>query len=304
MGPRLALVGAVLTGVLVGLVSGFVWLQSSLPVGDRATLITATCTAGLFCVAAFGVVPALLQSVAAAKAADASRASLDLEVVSDFVYGSWMKSKLGMADGLEMFGQRVIDDRSARRAAMGDLRRRYEAASEDMRPSVRAEWWGAWEHQARYVGIQDQYSPANQLASSLADELEVLGLACMSGLAPLATILAGNANNALTDWALCSPWIASYRAVANFGRDVIIDGTTERVDWQRRHAEWFAMVSFIWMRRNYPSFDLIGPLGPDSLASLTVEQATGRVRAITVADDAAVVESARRAVQALISIRL
>jgi hypothetical protein len=256
-------------------------------------------------IAAIGVLPALLQSRAARDAAEASRATADIEIVNDLVYGSWTQIRFGQDGKVEIAGRKVGSIREGRRAELDNLQLTVKTAPPDQQDQARTRWWATWESKSRYTGSRGPHQAENKLARGIADELEVLGLACMAGLAPLSVVLAGQANNAVLDWALCEAWVRTYREAATFRKPApsasgrAPAGSVHQIDWQRRHAEWIGLVGLRWLQMNGWKGEVLDLLAPD-LVDMRSADLVWRIRVLTLADEFVVSAATWRQIEILL----
>jgi hypothetical protein len=123
-----------------------------------------------------------------------------------------------------------------------------------------------WDEASKLVN-RDNWQ--NAVAHETAWVLEHLGAAVFSGALPLRLTLAISAGGIVNDWLLCRSWVRSYREEANAVSKLRATGT-RTVNFNRRHAEWLALVATLWMRTSwhYPQADVVADRygGIDNLA--------------------------------------
>lgn len=87
---------------------------------------------------------------------------------------------------------------------------------------------------------RDRDSWQAKTACELAQVLENIGQATITGALPVEIVLAFFGNTIVEDWLLCRHWVKGHR----LSRPVY----KGNVAFHRRHAEWIALVCALWMK--------------------------------------------------------
>lgn len=93
--------------------------------------------------------------------------------------------------------------------------------------------------------ITDESGWRNKVAFELSVALERLGVAVATGVVPLRFLLPLAAGQILDDWRICKPWVDFHRQ-----NEPLFESQTA-IPFQRRHAEWLALLCAVWMNRAY-----------------------------------------------------
>jgi hypothetical protein len=295
---------AVLGALLAALVIGFLYIQvGGKPSTEPAVFAGLLLNAGLLGAAVFGAVPVLQQTLSAAAAAEASRGGVDLQATAEVLYGDWIAGRFDDDEHLRLFGQEADTLRQGRAQILADLRR--VASESDTNPAEIQTWWVNWIRLTAYNSEGGHRPPEAQFCFHAADRLEFVGLMCFAGAIPLRIVLAGMANVVVQDWLLSENWVKTYYQSVPLFIDVTVDGHTERVHFQRCHAEWLAAIATIWVRRYLKTLDLLDELGPESgRASDGTEALARRVSAVSVATGPIMLPSVRRDIRELIGVEV
>jgi hypothetical protein len=93
--------------------------------------------------------------------------------------------------------------------------------------------------------VQNEGGWRNRVAFELSVALERLGVAVATGVVPLRFLLPLAAGQILDDWRICKPWVDFHR-----DNEPVFESRTA-IPFQRRHAEWLALLCAVWMTRIY-----------------------------------------------------
>ncbi len=145
----------------------------------------------------------------------------------------------------------------------------------------------------------------NQLvANEISHSLQHLGLAVFTGVLPLKLLLASNGDGIVLDWLVIKHMMDDHRRSGDVYSTQVM---AEKIYAKRRHAEWIALVAFLWLRRNW---HLAGQWN-NALGRITenpyyggVERIKKLVMRITVADKNLLSDQTRKEVRELTGLKI
>lgn len=87
-----------------------------------------------------------------------------------------------------------------------------------------------------------------RVADEIAHSLQHLGLSVFTGVVPLKLLLASNGDGLILDWLVVKNMVDDLRRSKGMYSMLV---KSETVYARRRHAEWLALVAFLWLRKNW-----------------------------------------------------
>ncbi|MGI4835121.1 MAG: hypothetical protein ACRYFK_16835 [Janthinobacterium lividum] len=148
-------------------------------------------------------------------------------------------------------------------------------------------------------------SRSQQLTTNeISHSLQHLGLAAFVGTVPLSLLLVNLGDSLVLDWMIIKHSVDMYR---QHGMVYSTQVTTQLVYAKRRHAEWLALIAFLWLTQNWHYEDQFGQvltkITGDSYYGST-EQIKQQIRNITIADRSVLSDETKRDVHRLTGLRL